>query len=96
VARAPTRLKQLIYRSKTIPGIADALAEADCLSAAACRDRKALARLISETLVPREGPPIPGPSPADDLESALIEHGYLNARGLEWAHTIVGPLDRDV
>jgi hypothetical protein len=32
---------------------------------------------------------MPGPSPADDLESALIEHGYLNDRGLEWAHTIV-------
>jgi hypothetical protein len=89
MARAPTRLKQLIYSSKTIPGIADVLNQAGCLSHYARANRKALAQLISDTLVPREGPPMPGPSPADDLESALIDHGYLNERGLEWAHTIL-------
>jgi hypothetical protein len=88
MAGAPTRLKQLINSSKTIPGIADVLDRAGCLSDYARANRKALAQLISETLVPREGPPMPGPSPADDLESALIERGYLNDRGLEWAHTI--------
>jgi hypothetical protein len=91
MARAPTRLKQLFYGSKTIPGIVDALADADCLSPAGRRNRRAVAQLVTATLTPRTGPPMPGPSPADDLESALIAHGYLNDRGIEWAHTIVSP-----
>jgi hypothetical protein len=94
MARAPTRLKRL-FDQPTSAAIADALATADCLSPLGRKDRKALIRLITDTLSPRasDGPPMPGPTPADNLESALLDHGYLNERGIDWAHTIVGPHD---
>jgi hypothetical protein len=91
MARAPTRLKMVFYGSPTVAGIVAALTKAGCLSKVALRNRKAVAQLVRTALVPREGPPMPGPTPADDLESALIEQGYLSDRGLEWARTIVDP-----
>jgi hypothetical protein len=91
MARAPTRLKALFYKDTTPEGILRTLAAAGCLSTAARRDRRAVTHLIRTTLRPSDGPPIPGPSPADRLESALSDAGYLNDRGLEWSHAIVGP-----
>jgi hypothetical protein len=92
MARAPTRLKALFYKKDVTPdGIRRTLAAAGCLSTAARRDRRTVTHLIRTTLLPTEGPPVPGPSPADRLESALSDAGYLNDRGLEWSHTIVGP-----
>jgi hypothetical protein len=91
MARAPTRLKALFYKDATPEGIRRTLAAAGCLSTAARRDRRAVTHLIRTTLRPTDGPPLPGPTPADRLESALSDAGYLNDRGLEWSHTIVGP-----
>jgi hypothetical protein len=94
MARAPTRLKRL-FAHDTSEAIADALAKAGCLSPLSRKQRKALIQLITHTLTPpaHDGPPIAGPTPADSLESALIDHGYLNERGIEWARTILGPND---
>ena len=94
MARAPTRLKRL-FAHDTSEAIAEALANAGCLSPLARKQRHALIQLIARTLTPRghDGPPMPGPTPADTLESALMDHGYLNDRGIDWAHTILGPND---
>jgi hypothetical protein len=96
MAIAPTRLKALFSRSPTPDGIVRVLAAAGCLSRAALRDRRAVAALIDDTLNARHtdadtAPPMPGPSSADRLSSALGNAGYLSERGQEWAQTIVGP-----
>jgi hypothetical protein len=93
MAKPPTRLKTLFYGSPTPEGIARVLAAAGCLTWTARLHRRPVVQLIRDVLdrPAPDGPPIVGPSPADRLESALADAGYLSERGLEWARTIVPP-----